>query len=64
MAGRAPKIRVAGKTMLRIVGLFKPVIREMVEMHYLITTPVLMDESVHQAVVGAVFTRRRIHGGV
>src|SRR5580698_1979821 len=40
LAGRPPKIRVAGKT----IGLFKPFMREMVEMHYLLTTPVLMDD--------------------
>ena len=30
--------------MLRLIGLFKPFMREMVEMHYLLTTPVLMDD--------------------
>ena len=54
MAGRAPKIRVAGKTMLRIVGLFKPVMRELVEMHYLITTPVLMDDRALGQLLGPV----------
>jgi nucleoside-diphosphate-sugar epimerase len=55
MAGRAPKIRVAGKTMLRIFGLFKPVIREMVEMNYLITTPVLMDDRALGQLLGPVY---------
>ena len=45
LAGRPPKIRVAGKTMLRLIGLFKPFMRELVEMHYLQTTPVLMDDT-------------------
>ena len=44
LAGRPPKIRVAGKTVLRLLGLFKPFMREMVEMHYLLTTPILMDD--------------------
>ena len=38
MAGRKPNLRVAGKTALRIFGLFDPLMRELVEMHYLQTT--------------------------
>lgn len=53
-AGREPKIRVAGKTMLRIIGLFKPIMRELVEMHYLITTPVLMDDSALHRLLGPI----------
>jgi hypothetical protein len=45
VTGRKPKIRVVGKTMLRVVGLFNPLMREMVEMHYLQTNPVLLDDS-------------------
>ncbi|WP_035347514.1 NAD-dependent epimerase/dehydratase family protein [Edaphobacter aggregans] len=45
ITGRKPKIRVAGKTLLRVMGLFNPLMREMVEMHYLLTTPVLLDDS-------------------
>ena len=52
MAGRTPRLRVAGKTMLRIVGLFNPFMREMVEMHYLLTTPVLMDDSALHKLLG------------
>ena len=44
-AGRPPKMIVAGKTTLRLMGLFSPLMREMVEMHYLQTDPVLMDDS-------------------
>ena len=54
LAGRPPKLRVAGKTMLRLIGLFKPVMREMVEMHYLQTTPVLMDDSAIHHLLGDV----------
>ena len=54
LAGRPPKLRVAGKTMLRLIGLFKPVMREMVEMHYLQTTPVLMDDSALHQLLGDV----------
>jgi nucleoside-diphosphate-sugar epimerase len=42
--GRKPKLRVAGKTTLRLMGLFSPFLREVVEMHYLWTTPVQLDD--------------------
>ena len=35
--GAKLKLRVAGKTMLRLIGLFNPFMREMVEMNYLMT---------------------------
>ena len=54
LAGREPKIRVAGKTLLRIVGLFNPIMRELVEMHYLVTEPVLMDDSAIHRLLGHV----------
>jgi nucleoside-diphosphate-sugar epimerase len=44
-AGRKPKYTVAGKTMLRIFGLFQPMVRELVEMHYLQTSPVILDDT-------------------
>jgi len=53
-AGREIKRRVAGKTMLRVLGLFKPFMREMVEMHYLQTQPVLMDDSALQRLIGPI----------
>jgi nucleoside-diphosphate-sugar epimerase len=43
--GRAPKYRVAGKTLLRIFGWFNPDIREVIEMLYLQETPVILDDS-------------------
>lgn len=43
---------MAGKTMLRLIGLFNPLMREMVEMHYLFTDPVLMDDSALQQLIG------------
>ena len=52
--GRPLKLRVAGKTLLRVIGLFKPMVREMVEMHYLLTDPVIMDDSALQALIGPV----------
>ena len=42
---KRPRLRAANKTMLRVMGLFNPVLREMVEMHYLWTTPVALDDS-------------------
>lgn len=54
MAGRKPKFRVAGKTMLRLVGLFQPFMRELVEMNYLFTNPVLMDDSALHRLLGTV----------
>ena len=31
LAGREPRLMVAGKPMLRVLGLFNPILREMVE---------------------------------
>jgi nucleoside-diphosphate-sugar epimerase len=42
--GKKPKLRVAGKNMLRLLGLFNPFLREVVEMHYLWTTPVILND--------------------
>jgi len=41
-----PRLRVAGnKAMLRVLGIFNPFLREVVEMHYLWTTPVKLDDT-------------------
>ncbi len=45
----APKLRIAGKTMLRFLGLFVPVMRELVEMSYLQETPILLDDTALRA---------------
>jgi nucleoside-diphosphate-sugar epimerase len=42
--GRRPRLRVANKIMLRVMGLFSRFLREVVEMHYLWTTPVVLDD--------------------
>jgi nucleoside-diphosphate-sugar epimerase len=52
--GRKLQLRVAGKTMLRLIGLFNPFMREMVEMNYLITEPLIMDDSALQRLIGPV----------
>ena len=54
LSGRPPKLRVAGKTMLRLIGLFNPIMRELVEMNYLLTNPVLMDDSALHRLLGIV----------
>jgi nucleoside-diphosphate-sugar epimerase len=51
-AGQKPKYTVAGKTMLRIFGLFNPMVRELVEMHYLLTSPVILDDTRLQNLLG------------
>jgi len=50
--GNKLKLRVAGKTMLRLIGLFNPFMREMVEMNYLMTDPLIMDDSALQRLIG------------
>ena len=59
MAGRKAKFRVAGKSMLRLMALFSPLMRELVEMHYLMTNPVLMGRIVCFVICSAMSTRRR-----
>jgi nucleoside-diphosphate-sugar epimerase len=54
LAGRKPKFRVAGKTTLRVLGLFNPLMRELVEMNYLLTNPVLMDDSALSKLLGSI----------
>jgi len=52
--GRPLKVRAAGKWMLRMIGLFSPMMREMVEMHYLLTEPLMMDDSALQKLIGPI----------
>jgi nucleoside-diphosphate-sugar epimerase len=44
-AGRKTRLRAANKLMLRVMGVFSPMMREIVEMHYLWTNPVKLDDS-------------------
>jgi len=53
-AGRKPKYIVANKTILRLMGLFSPLMREMVEMNYLFQTPVIMDDSAIRSLLGNI----------
>lgn len=52
--GGKPKLTVAGKTTLRLLGLFDPNLRELVEMHYLLTDPLIVDDSALQQLIGPI----------
>ena len=54
VTGQPMKIRVVGKTMLRLIGLFIPFMRELVEMHYLQTDPVIMDDTALRKLLGGI----------
>lgn len=54
VTGRPLKRRVLGKTLLRVLGLFNPVLRELVEMNYLLTDPLLMDDGALQRLIGPI----------
>ena len=48
------KVRAAGKGLLRVIGLFNPLMREMVEMHYLLTEPLVMEDTALQKLIGPI----------
>jgi nucleoside-diphosphate-sugar epimerase len=54
LAGLEPKLMVAGKTMLRVLGLFNPLMRELVEMNYLMTEPLVLDDSALTQLLGPI----------
>jgi nucleoside-diphosphate-sugar epimerase len=54
LTGHKPKMVVAGKTVLRIMGLFNPLMREMVEMNYLQTRPVVLDDLALRGLLGEI----------
>lgn len=54
LTGRPLKLRVAGKTALRLAGLFNPFMRELAEMHYLLTDPLIMEDSALHALLGTI----------
>jgi nucleoside-diphosphate-sugar epimerase len=53
-AGAPLKMIVVNKTMLRVLGTFDKVLRELVEMNYLQTNPVILDDSALHALLGGV----------
>ena len=54
ITGHKPKMFVAGKTTLRLAGLFIPLMREMVEMNYLQTSPLFLDDSALRGLLGDI----------
>ncbi len=54
MAGRKPRFRVAGKRTLQFLGLFNPLMRELAEMNYLLTNPVILDDTALYGVLGKI----------
>ncbi len=52
--GRSPMYRTVGRGLLKVMGWFNPVMRELVEMLYLEETPVILDDSKLQARLGTV----------
>jgi nucleoside-diphosphate-sugar epimerase len=52
--GKPPRFRVAGPLMVRLLGIFMPVMRELVEMLYLQATPLILDDSKLRAKLGNV----------
>jgi nucleoside-diphosphate-sugar epimerase len=52
--GRPVKVRAGGKWLLRVLGVFNPFMRELVEMHYLLTEPVIMDDSALEKLIGPI----------
>jgi nucleoside-diphosphate-sugar epimerase len=53
-AGTTPRVLCAGKALLRVLGLRDPFLRELVEMHYLMTSPVLLDDGALRSLLGQV----------
>lgn len=54
LARRQPRLLVANKLMLRLAGLFDPMMRELVEMHYLMTDPVIFDDRALTRLIGPI----------
>jgi nucleoside-diphosphate-sugar epimerase len=53
-AGQKPKWLSANKFMLRMLGLFNPAMRELVEMSYLAETPVILDDTKLERHLGGI----------
>ena len=52
LCNRTPKLTLAGKPMLRALGLFNPMLRELAEKHYQLTDPVVLDDTALQSLIG------------
>ncbi|RDW16089.1 short chain dehydrogenase [Oceanobacillus arenosus] len=53
-SGYTKSIRTVSKTMIRFIGLFQPLLREMVELMYLAEEPVILSGKKYEAKIGAV----------
>jgi nucleoside-diphosphate-sugar epimerase len=53
-ACRRPRFRTAGRGLLRTMGLFNSMMRELVEMQYLVETPVVLDDAKLQKKLGVI----------
>lgn len=53
-AGAEPRFRMAGKTLIRVLGVFDKIMREFVEMFYLQTNPVMLDDAKLTRLLGTV----------
>ena len=60
--GRRIPLRVVGKAALRVLGLFNRMMREMVEMNYLLTEPLIMDDSALQRLLGPLRKTSYVEG--
>jgi nucleoside-diphosphate-sugar epimerase len=54
LANHPARLRVAGPGMVRLLGLFSPLMRELDEMSYLQSQPVILDDSRLQALLGPI----------
>ncbi len=54
VTGKKPKMIVAGPMTLRLMGLFNPLMRELVEMNYLQTNPVVLDDIALRGLLGEI----------
>jgi nucleoside-diphosphate-sugar epimerase len=52
--GRRVSLRVAGKAILSVLGLFDRMLREIARMNYLLTEPLIMDDSALQRLIGPI----------
>jgi len=61
-APRKPRLRVANKLMLRLLGLFNPLMRELVEMNYLMTDPLIVDDAALTGLIGPIAKTSYVDG--
>jgi len=52
--GGKPKLFVVGRNLVRLAGLFDPLMREVVEMHYLMSEPLVIDDAALHGLLGGI----------